>query len=62
MKLFFFNYLFAWLFAIAVIAVAPQKAVVVTYPENTPDSVMQQAKDAITQAGGIITHEYQLIK
>jgi hypothetical protein len=62
MKLLFLNYLLVCLFALAVVAVAPQKAVIVTYPEGTPDSVMDQAKDAIRQAGGSITHEYKLIK
>lgn len=40
----------------------PQKDVIVTYPDDTPDSVLKQAKDAITQAGGKITHEYNLFK
>jgi hypothetical protein len=62
MKLLFLSYLLVCLFALAVVAVAPQKAVIVTYPEGTPDSVMDQAKDAIRQAGGTITHEYKLIR
>jgi hypothetical protein len=32
------------------LATQPQKAVVVTYPENTPDSVLNEAKQAITDA------------
>jgi hypothetical protein len=40
----------------------PQKAVIVSYPDETPDSVVEQAKDAIKAAGGFITHEYKLIK
>jgi Mrp family chromosome partitioning ATPase len=43
-------------------ALTPQKAVIVTYPEDTPSSVVDQAMDAIKEAGGIITHEYKLIK
>lgn len=43
-------------------AIVPQKAVIVTYPEGTPDSVMDQAMSAIKEAGGVITHEYKLIK
>ncbi len=43
-------------------AIVPQKAVIVTYPENTPNSVVDQAMEAITLAGGMITHEYKLIK
>jgi len=52
---------------LAVIATAmavnlPQKAVIVSYPNDTPDSIVDQAKDAIKAAGGMITHEYKLIK
>lgn len=43
-------------------AVQPQKAVIISYPDNTPDHVLNQAKDAIKAAGGFITHEYKLIK
>ncbi len=62
MKLLFFGYLLVSLFVLAVTAVSPQKAVIVTYPEGTPDSIMEQAKDTIRKAGGIITHDYKLIK
>ncbi|OCK80186.1 hypothetical protein K432DRAFT_382465 [Lepidopterella palustris CBS 459.81] len=50
------------LLAAYAIAVAPQKSVIVSYPDNTPDSVLSQAKAAIVDAGGIITHEYKIIK
>ncbi|KAH8904012.1 endopeptidase inhibitor-like protein [Coniochaeta sp. PMI_546] len=43
-------------------AVDVQKSVIVSYPADTPNSVLDQAKDAIKESGGIITHEYQLIK
>ncbi|GAD97320.1 conserved hypothetical protein [Paecilomyces variotii No. 5] len=43
-------------------AVSSQKSFIVTYPKDTPDSVLTTAKDAITEAGGLITHEYHLIK
>lgn len=43
-------------------ATAPQKPVIVTYPANTPNSVIDQAMQAIKDAGGMITHEYKLIK
>lgn len=62
MKLLLFNYLLASLFALTILAVAPQKAVLVSYPKDTPDWVMDQAKDTIRKAGGMITHEYKLIK
>lgn len=40
----------------------PKKAVIVSYPDDTPDNIVDQAKDAIKAAGGLITHEYSLIK
>lgn len=54
----------AALLAIGASAVAsPQKAVLVTYPDNnTPDSVVNRAMDAIKNAGGTITHQYTLFK
>jgi hypothetical protein len=45
-----------------VAAIAPQKAVIITYPADTPGSVIDQAMQAIKDAGGVITHEYKLIK
>jgi hypothetical protein len=45
-----------------VIAVDIQKSVLITYPAETPDSIVDQAKKAIVEAGGVITHEYTLIK
>jgi hypothetical protein len=48
--------------AVVLGAQMPQKAVIVSYPNDTPDSVLNQAKDAIKAAGGMITHEYKLIK
>ncbi|KAH8593650.1 hypothetical protein B0O99DRAFT_626738 [Bisporella sp. PMI_857] len=40
----------------------PQKSVIVSYPNETPDSIIEQAKNAIKEAGGMITHEYKIIK
>ncbi|KAF2811667.1 uncharacterized protein BDZ99DRAFT_384919 [Mytilinidion resinicola] len=37
---------------------APLKSVIVSYPDSTPNSVLDKAKSAIVEAGGIITHEY----
>ncbi|KIM98838.1 hypothetical protein OIDMADRAFT_19873 [Oidiodendron maius Zn] len=48
--------------AIVLGAQLPQKAVIVSYPDETPDHILDQAKDAIKAAGGMITHEYKLIK
>ena len=39
----------------------PQKAIIVTYPKKTPKNIVTDAMKAITDAGGKITHEYQLI-
>jgi len=44
------------------VAVDNQKSVIITYPDNTPDSVLNQAKKAIIDGGGVITHEYNAIK
>lgn len=50
-------------FVAVALAVTPaQKSVIISYPDNTPNSVLEQAKAAIKEAGGIITHEYQIIK
>ncbi|KAJ5105166.1 hypothetical protein NUU61_002513 [Penicillium alfredii] len=38
------------------------KSVIITYPQGTPDSVMDQAKESLKASGGVITHEYNLIK
>ena len=58
-----FGFLIAALSLIAgVIAVDIQKSVIITYPANTPDSVLAQAKKAIVDNGGSITHEYQMMK
>jgi hypothetical protein len=56
--------IFSLLALVAVVmgATMPQKAVIISYPDNTPDNVVNQAMDAIKAAGGMITHEYKLIK
>ncbi|RDL38414.1 Uncharacterized protein BP5553_02754 [Venustampulla echinocandica] len=54
--------IFPALVAVALGVTMPLKAVIVSYPDDTPDSIVDQAKDAIKAAGGVITHEYQLIK
>jgi hypothetical protein len=43
-------------------AVDVEQSVIVTYPLDTPDSVLDQAKKAIEDAGGVITHNFQFIK
>ena len=41
---------------------APMKAVVVSFGDNTPDSVVDNAMRIIKGAGGRITHQYNIIK
>lgn len=63
MKLLSFSCLLVCLFVLAAVAAAPQMAVVVTYlDKNTPDWVLDQAKRAIREARGTVTHEYTIIK
>lgn len=58
-----FSFLLTALTLVAgVVAVDIQKSVLITYPPETPDDVVSKAKDAIVDAGGVITHEYTLIK
>lgn len=44
------------------VSASGQKSVIISYPPETPDSIVDQAKKAVVDAGGVITHEYQLIK
>ncbi|KAI8962063.1 hypothetical protein F5Y11DRAFT_347883 [Daldinia sp. FL1419] len=48
--------------AAGVSAVDIQKSVIVSFPSGTTDDIVNRAKDDIRNAGGVITHEYQLIK
>jgi hypothetical protein len=42
-------------FVTAALAVqAPLKSVIISYPDNTPDSVIDQAMDAVKAAGGMV--------
>jgi len=50
------------LLATSVSAVAQQKSVIVSFPNDTPAHVLDQAKAAVLAAGGVITHEYKIIK
>jgi hypothetical protein len=43
-------------------AVDVLKSVIVSYPMSTPDHIVEQAKQAIEDAGGQITHNYKFIK
>jgi hypothetical protein len=50
------------LLAIVSAVAQPQKQVIVSYPDDTPGSVVEAAMDEIKNAGGVITHEYKLFK
>lgn len=50
--------LFVALLAAFAMATAPQKSVIMSWPNDTPDSVVEAAKKAIIDAKGTITHEY----
>ncbi|KAI0809417.1 hypothetical protein GGR55DRAFT_649883 [Xylaria sp. FL0064] len=43
-------------------AVDIQKAIIMSFPRDTPDNVINRAMDDIRKAGGTITHEYKLLK
>ncbi|KAF2454405.1 hypothetical protein BDY21DRAFT_366181 [Lineolata rhizophorae] len=62
MKILFLTVLLALLAASVAAVIPQQKPVLVTYPEDTPAHVLDEAKHAIMEAGGFITHEYHLIK
>ncbi|KAI1269402.1 hypothetical protein F5Y18DRAFT_97478 [Xylariaceae sp. FL1019] len=44
------------------VAVDVQKAIIMTFPSETSDDVVSRAMNDIRKAGGVITHEYKLIK
>ncbi|KAF4125938.1 hypothetical protein GMORB2_1184 [Geosmithia morbida] len=53
-------------FVVATLAVVPNvlgKSAVISFADkDTPDSIVQKAKDDIIAAGGTITHTYNIIK
>ncbi|KAF3394457.1 hypothetical protein F1880_005560 [Penicillium rolfsii] len=55
---------FFWTALLALLPVAlaakSLKSVIVSFPDGTPARVIDQAKDSLVAAGGIITHEYHL--
>lgn len=55
---FFLVTLLAALFLVSAYAVKQQKAVLITYPEDTPASEVDKAIDVLKEAGGVVTHEY----
>lgn len=53
----FITVLFA-LIAAVLARPAALKTVIVSYPNDTPSSVVDKAINEVTNAGGIVTHEY----
>ncbi|KAH1274367.1 hypothetical protein KXW98_008759 [Aspergillus fumigatus] len=49
-------------FIIGFLPLALARSILVTYPQDTPDSVIKDAQKSIVEGGGHITHEYQFIK
>jgi len=56
--------LLALLLLVALVAAAaqPQKSVIISFPSDTPYHIVDQAKEAVLKAGGVVTHEYKIIK
>ena len=48
--------------ALGVNAMAPQRQVLITYPQEAPESDVKEYKNAIVDAGGNILHEFSLFK
>lgn len=46
------------LLGIAAAASPQQRQILITYPKDTPMSVVEEAKDVIRDAGGFITHDF----
>ncbi|KAF2993179.1 hypothetical protein E8E13_001189 [Curvularia kusanoi] len=50
------------LFAATTMAAAPMRSVIISFPNDTPDHIVEEAKEGIRKAKGVITHEYNIIK
>ncbi|EAW07989.1 uncharacterized protein ACLA_027110 [Aspergillus clavatus NRRL 1] len=44
---------------LGLLPLALAKSILVTYPQNTPESVIREARESIIRSGGKITHEYR---
>ncbi|PGG95628.1 hypothetical protein GX51_08196 [Blastomyces parvus] len=62
MKLSIITSLLAFVATVAFAAAGPEKAVLVSYPPDTPSSIIDDAIKAVQDAGGAITHRFELIK
>jgi hypothetical protein len=61
---FLYQILTIFLSAVLMVSAAtqPQKSVIVSFPKDTPTDILDKAKEAVLTAGGMITHEYTIIK
>ncbi|KAF2878428.1 hypothetical protein BDV95DRAFT_480224 [Massariosphaeria phaeospora] len=57
-----FAFLFALLATLTMATGAPQRSVIISYPNSTPQSTVDEVMAAIRKAGGTITHVYNIIK
>lgn len=48
--------------AFGVVAVDVQKSFIVSFDKNAPDSALDNAKQMVIDAKGVITHDYTIIK
>ncbi|KLJ07738.1 hypothetical protein EMPG_16787 [Blastomyces silverae] len=58
MKLYIFTSLLAFVATVAFAGAGPEKAVLVSYPSDTPSSVIEDAIQAVKDAGGVVTHRF----
>ncbi|OJD20543.1 hypothetical protein ACJ73_08123 [Blastomyces percursus] len=58
MKLSIFTSLLAFVATTVFAGAGPEKAVMVSYPSDTPPSVIDDAMQAVKDAGGEITHKF----
>lgn len=49
-------------FILGVIGLEAQRQVLITYPNDAPQSDLNQYKAAIEAAGGVVLHEFKFIK
>lgn len=48
--------------AMGIAAVDVQKSFIVSFDQSAPDSALEKAKQMVTDAKGVITHDYTIIK
>jgi hypothetical protein len=53
---------FLGLLVFGVTAQESQRQVLITYPNDAPQSDLNEYKNAIEAAGGVVLHEFELIK